>query len=214
MPITFTKADINLISFPHTDAMVITVHIDKWNVTTVLVDHGSQAKILFLLTFGQMGFDRKQLKEAWKPLYGFGRRRIEPIGSILLLVSFGSLRNARTEYITFDVVDMNYPYNVIFSKGLLNTFKAALHFVYLCLKVPTALGVISIHGSQKDARNIEQGFALGHRNVNYLQDEKIESCNDTSATKTKESFASKAGIELECESKRVPLDLEHRTKQW
>jgi hypothetical protein len=112
-----------------------------------------------------MGFDRKQLKQASKPLYGFGGRRIKPMGSISLSVSFGSLRNARTEYITFDVVEMNYPCNAIFRRGLLNTFRAALHSLYLCLKVPATLGVISIHGSQKDERNIEQGFAPGHRNV-------------------------------------------------
>jgi hypothetical protein len=111
------------------------------------------------------------LKEALKSLYGFDGRRIEPIGSISLPMSFGSLRNAHTEHITLDVVDMHYPYNAILGRGLLNTFKAALHSVYLCLKVPVALGVISIH-NQKDVRNIEQGFALGHMNVNYLQDGK------------------------------------------
>jgi hypothetical protein len=40
--ITFTEADIKLTSFPHMDAMVITAHIDKWDVTRVLVDNGSQ----------------------------------------------------------------------------------------------------------------------------------------------------------------------------
>jgi hypothetical protein len=39
--ITFTEADIMLTSFPHTDVMVITTHIDKWNVMRVLVDNGS-----------------------------------------------------------------------------------------------------------------------------------------------------------------------------
>jgi hypothetical protein len=39
--ITFTEADIKLTSIPQTDAMVITAHIDKWNVTRVLVDNGS-----------------------------------------------------------------------------------------------------------------------------------------------------------------------------
>jgi hypothetical protein len=125
--ITFSQDDIKLVSFPHIDAMVITTHIDKWDVTRVLVDNGSQAKILFLSTFEQMGFDRKQLKEASNPLYSFSGRRIEPICSISLPVSFDSIRNARTEYITFDVVEMNYPYNAIFGRGLLNTFKAALH---------------------------------------------------------------------------------------
>jgi hypothetical protein len=91
------------------------------------------------------------LKDASKPLYGFDGKKIEPVGSISLLVSFGTLSNAHTKYITFDVVDMSYPYNAIFGRGLLNTFEAALHSLYLCLKIPATLGVISVHGNQKDA---------------------------------------------------------------
>jgi hypothetical protein len=153
-----------------------------------------------------MGFDRKQLKQASKPMYGFGRKRIAPVGSIFLPVSFDSLCNARTKYITFDVVDMNYPCNAIFGRGLLNTFEVVLHSVYLCLKIPATLGVISIYGNQKDARNIEQGFTSGHINVKCLQDEKSESTNNASANKNKESFTDKPAIEPECETKRVPLD--------
>jgi hypothetical protein len=114
-----------------------------------------------------MGFDRKQLKDAPKPLYGFDRK-IELIGSVSLLISFSSLHNIHTENITFDVMEMNYPYNAIFIRGLLNTFKAVLPSLYLYLKVPVALEVISIHGNKKDARNIEQGFAPGHKNINCL----------------------------------------------
>jgi hypothetical protein len=94
-----------------------------------------------------------------KPLYGFSGKRIEPVGVITLSVSFRNPKNARTEYIIFDVVDMHYPYNTIFGRGLLNTFKATLHSAYLCLKEPAIFGVILVFGSQKDARNIEQGFA-------------------------------------------------------
>jgi hypothetical protein len=132
------------------DATAITAHIDKWNATRVLVDNGSQAEILFISTFEQMGFSKQQLQEASKPLYGFGGKKLEPIGSISLLVSFSSLSNTHTEYITFDVVNMSYPYNAIFRRGLLNTFEVALHSLYLCMNVPATLGVISIHGSQKD----------------------------------------------------------------
>jgi hypothetical protein len=49
--IIFSQDDIKLVSFPHTDAMVITMHINKWDVTTVLVDNGSQAETLLLPTF-------------------------------------------------------------------------------------------------------------------------------------------------------------------
>jgi hypothetical protein len=44
MPITFNAEDINLVSFLHTDAMVITVHIDKWDVIRILVDNERQAE--------------------------------------------------------------------------------------------------------------------------------------------------------------------------
>jgi hypothetical protein len=90
MPINFSSQDINLPSFPHTDVMVITVHIDRWDVTKILIDNGSQGKILFLATFDKMDFDRKQLKEPSKPPYGFNGKRIEPVGAITLLVSFGT----------------------------------------------------------------------------------------------------------------------------
>jgi hypothetical protein len=153
--ITFTKANIKHTCFPHMDTIVITTHINKWNVTRVLVGNRSQAEILCLSTYEQMGFSKKQLKEASKLLYGFSRKKIEPIGSISLRVSFGTLSNAHAEYITFDMVDMAHPYNAIFKRGLLNTFEASLHSLYLCLKVPATLGVISVHGNEKDVRNIE-----------------------------------------------------------
>jgi hypothetical protein len=55
-------------------------------------------------------------------------------------------KNPHTEYISFDVVDMPYPYNTIFVQGLLNTFEAALDSGYLCLKIPTIFGVLSVFG--------------------------------------------------------------------
>jgi hypothetical protein len=63
MLITFNSQDINLTSLPHTDAMVTTVHIDRWDVTKILIDDGSQAEILFLATFDKLGFDWKQLDQ-------------------------------------------------------------------------------------------------------------------------------------------------------
>jgi hypothetical protein len=168
MLITFSSQDINLTSFLHTDTMIVTVHIDRWDVTRILIDNGSQAKILFLATFDKMGFHRKQLKEPSKPLYGFDRKRIEPIRTITLSVSFSTPKNPRTKYITFDMVDMLNPYNAIFGRGLLNIFEATLHSAYLCLKVLATFDVISIFCNQQEARNIEKGFTPGHKNVHFL----------------------------------------------
>jgi hypothetical protein len=171
IPITFSVQDINLTSFPHTDAMVLTVHIDRWGVSKILVDNGSQAEIHFLSTFKKMGYDNKQLKEPTKPLYGFDDKRIEPIRVITLPVSFGTPKNPHTKYITFDVVDMLYPYNTSFDRGLLNIFKVALHLAFLCLKVSATFDVITVFDSQKEARNIDRGFTLEHKNVHFLRED-------------------------------------------
>jgi predicted hotdog family 3-hydroxylacyl-ACP dehydratase len=48
MPITISSEDVNLALFPHTDAMVITDHINRWDVTKILIDNVRQAEILFL----------------------------------------------------------------------------------------------------------------------------------------------------------------------
>jgi hypothetical protein len=106
-----------------------------------------------------------------KPLYGFGDKRIELVGAITLPVSFGTPKNPRTKYSTFDVVDMIYPYNAIFGRGLLNTFKANLHSSYLCLKIPATFGVISVFGSQQEAKNIEKGFMPGHKSIHFLPEQ-------------------------------------------
>jgi hypothetical protein len=74
---------------------------------------------------------------------------------------------------------------------------------YLCLNVPALLGVISVHGSLKDAGNMERGFAPIHRNINCLQEEG-EGRKDT--TKSKANIISRPAIEPKCETKRVPLD--------
>jgi hypothetical protein len=76
--------------------MVLTIHMDRWDVSKIRVDNGSQAEILFLSTFKKMGYDKKQLKESTKPLYDFGGKRIKPVGVITLPVSFGTPKNPRT----------------------------------------------------------------------------------------------------------------------
>jgi hypothetical protein len=120
-----------------------------------------------------MGYDRKQLNDPTKPLYGFGGKSIEPVGVITLPISFGTPQNPHTKYIIFDVVDMLYPYNAIFGRGLLNTFEVVLHSCYLYIKITATFRVISIFGSQKEARNIKQGFTPGHKNVLFLREDKL-----------------------------------------
>jgi hypothetical protein len=73
---------------------------------------------------------------------------------------------------------------------MLNTFKVALHLGYFYLKVPATFGIILVFGSQKDARNIEQGFTPGHKNVHFVREEfeQYEQSTRPSDTKAPNEF--------------------------
>ena len=81
-------------------------------------------------------------------MLGFGGNTINALGKITIPVSFGKGTSFRTEDITFNVVDIDYPYNAIFGRGVLNTFGAIPHHAYLCMKIPGREGIITGLGDQ------------------------------------------------------------------
>ena len=89
MPITFLEQDLQLESYPHTDAMVIKSNIAGWKINRVLIDSKSSADIIFVNAFDQMKLSRNQLQPLDSPLIGFGGKRIDGLGKISLLVFFG-----------------------------------------------------------------------------------------------------------------------------
>ena len=147
MLITFLEEDMSLNSYPHTDAMVIEANIQRWTIGKILVDIGSSTYIIFSSTFDRMNIDRNLLQLAEIPLIGFGGKRVEALGKISLPISFDDPINPRTEHITFDVVEMNYPYLAIFGQGLINKFKAVVHRLYLCMKMLASRGIITVRGN-------------------------------------------------------------------
>jgi hypothetical protein len=95
-----------------------------------------------------MGISHNLLKPADNPLYGFGGKGTFLIGKIELPLSFGTTPNARSEQVTFDIVDMVYPYNTIMGRGSIKKFEATIHGLYLCMKIPGPQGAITIYGDQ------------------------------------------------------------------
>jgi hypothetical protein len=137
----------------------------------VLVDNGSQGDIIFLHAFDHMGISHNLLKPADNPLYGFDNKVTFPVGKIELPLSFGATPSARSEQVTFDIVNMVYPYNAIMGRGSINKFEAAIHGPYLCMKIPGPQGMITVYRDQQTARYIERDFVPGQRNVHYLTTE-------------------------------------------
>jgi hypothetical protein len=86
-----------------------------------------------------MNLSQHMLDPPEYPLQGFGGKPIKPVGKISLPVSFGDLENARTESLTFDVVDIYHPYLAIFGRGFMNKFDAVIRQQFLCMKMPPVL---------------------------------------------------------------------------
>ena len=55
-----------------------------------LVDNGSSADILYYPVFQQMKLGRDQLRLVYSPLVGFGETKVQPVGTITLLVVVGA----------------------------------------------------------------------------------------------------------------------------
>jgi hypothetical protein len=100
---------------------------------------------------------------------------------------------------------MLYPYNAILGSGLLNTFEVALHLAYPYLKVPATFGVITIFGSQNEARNIERGFAPEHKNVHFLRED-IDQPEEQPLPKQEISAQLKKAIKAEGDFTKLALD--------
>jgi hypothetical protein len=116
-----------------------------------------------------MKLSRSQLQPSNSLLIGIEGKRIDALGKISLPVSFGGQENSRTEYVTFGVVDLYYPYNAIFGRGFVNKFNTAIHMGYLYMKMPALHGIIIVYGSQKEARNIERAIYKSQRNINSVE---------------------------------------------
>jgi hypothetical protein len=113
------------------------------------VDNGSSADIVFLKTFEKMNLSQHMLHPPKYSLLGFGGKPIKPVGKIPLHVSFRDLDNARTETLTFDVVDMYRLYLAIFGRGFMNKFDDVIRQQFLCMKIPAPKGVICVRRSTR-----------------------------------------------------------------
>jgi hypothetical protein len=92
--------------------------------------------------------------------------------------------------------------NGIMGRGSINKFEAAIHGLYLCMKISGPQGMITVYGNQQTARNIERYFVPGQRNVHYLttQREVPEATHPTANEHEKAQLQSNDG------TKTVPLD--------
>jgi hypothetical protein len=107
-----------------------------------------------------MNLSQHMLHPPEYPLQGFRGKPIKSVGKISLHVSFGDLDNARTENLTFDVVDIYHPYLAIFGRGFMNKFDATIRQQFLCMKIPAPKGSLQCSAINKRSETLKRATPL------------------------------------------------------
>jgi len=98
---------------------------------------------------------------------------------------------------------MNYPYNVIFGRNTLVKFAAIIHLPYLCMKIPSAGGVVTVYGNQEEARRCEDNAYNTNKTVHVI--EASEEDTKTFVAEDKRRDNKNEGVSPAEHTKKVPL---------
>jgi hypothetical protein len=146
-PITFTRAD-QCLNFDHPGKYPLLVDpvIRESRVKKVLVDERSSINVTFPRTLLGLGVALKELHESDTPFFGIVPTEGEyPLGHIYMTVTFGTLKNYRTEFLRFASASFDCGYNAIIGRPGLAKFMAIPHYSYMILKMPGPQGIITVH---------------------------------------------------------------------
>ncbi|XP_059439812.1 uncharacterized protein LOC132172342 [Corylus avellana] len=150
--IGFSDEDYEGISFPHTDALVVTLAVANHNMHRILVNNRSSADILYLPAFKQLNIGQEKVGTAKFSLMGFAGEQVQPAGTIDLPVTAGTVANQATIIVRFLLIDRPSAYNAIIGRAALNELKAITSTPHLKMKFPTDHGVGEVKGDQRAAR--------------------------------------------------------------
>ncbi|KAK3017080.1 hypothetical protein RJ639_007011 [Escallonia herrerae] len=148
----FNDADLDGISLPHDDALVITLRVDAFNIKRFLVDTGSSADIIFEDAFNQMGISDDRVKPISSPLYGFTGAFAPVRGIASLTIVVGELPRQAVLTLDFLIAKIKSSYNGILGRTGLNKLQAVASTYHLVTKFPTRVGVGLVKGDQTLAR--------------------------------------------------------------
>ena len=97
---------------PHNDALVVTLRIGGYDVKRVLVDQGSEVKIMYPDLYKGLKLKPKDLVNYDSLLVGFDGKIVIPRGQIRLPIQVGS----EVVEVVFIVVDAYSPYTTIMAR--------------------------------------------------------------------------------------------------
>ena len=99
-----------------------------------------------------MGIKKEKLEPVNAHLRGFSGERVQPLGSIQLVLTLGDPSCQATKVVRFLIVDAPSAYNILLGRPSLNAIRAIPSAYHMIIKFPTANGVGMVRGDQCIAR--------------------------------------------------------------
>lgn len=132
----FREEDIEALSQPHDDALVISFLLNNVQVKCMLVDPGSSANVIRLKVVDQLGlFD--QIIPTSRILNGFNMASETMKGEIILVVTVsGTVQDTK-----FHDIEGNMRYNALLGRPWIHNMRAVLSTLHQMMKFPTKDGI-------------------------------------------------------------------------
>ncbi|TXG63364.1 hypothetical protein EZV62_010358 [Acer yangbiense] len=160
--ISFSPSDSTGVRYPHCEAFIISVKIRNRMVKRTLIDHGSSLDIIHWDPLQKLGYTMQQLQASLYCIRGIGGHRTRPVGQIDLPVRFGTRPCIRTLWVSFQVVDIPFQFNVLIGRPTLYALRAATSMYSLKMKFPTERGPGE---SSKDQEEYKRCIQIGSNPV-------------------------------------------------
>nr|XP_016512229.1 PREDICTED: uncharacterized protein LOC107829270 [Nicotiana tabacum] len=142
--IIFDESDTHSLTFPHYDALVITLRISDTGIKRIMVDDGSGACIIHPRVVAQIRLEDRIVPRCIT-LTGFNNAFERTSGEITLLVLAGGI----TLETTFHIMDQDTVYNAIIGRPWIHLMRAIPSSLYQVVKFLTPWGVFNICGGDE-----------------------------------------------------------------
>ncbi|XP_075103820.1 uncharacterized protein LOC142178377 [Nicotiana tabacum] len=145
--IIFYESDADGLTFPHNDALVITLHILETDVERIMVDDGSGVCIIHPRVLAQIRLEDK-IVPRYITLTGFNNLVERTSGEITLPVLAGGV----TLETIFHIIDQATAYNAIVGQPWIHPMRFVPSNLYQVIKFPTPWVIFSIRGEQRTSQ--------------------------------------------------------------
>ncbi|XP_070017563.1 uncharacterized protein [Nicotiana sylvestris] len=147
--LTFSEEDIEDLSQPHNDALVISILLNKVQVKCVLVDPGSSANIIMSRVVEQLRL-LDQIIPTSRVLSSFNMASETTKGEIILLVNVvGTVQDTK-----FHVIEGDMRYNALLGRPWIHSMRAVPSTLYQMMKFPTKDDVKIVYGEKHTAKEM------------------------------------------------------------